>query len=408
MKLKYLLFLPLGLWACKEEKPVINEFENNSIQNLELTEAELYQKVLGAIVGSAIGDAMGAPTEMWSREAIRFDFGYVDDLDSMVREPSPEGTWKVNLPAGGTTDDTRWKELTYQYLSKQDRKELSSKDFANEILNRYTKAIDHYKEIDSFEPEPYEENTLRVAWLQEWAKVAKPYTENNLDGYGNALGKFYGGEMVCAGLLYAPAFGVFYPSNPEMAYAEAYKLSVFDIGYAKDITALSAALTAQCMKKGVTQPEILAVLRNTDPESYFKSRLVGRTSWRIFQNARHIVSEVRTAEKPLEMAFELLDKNLQDMPFHAGEIYLQVLTAMIYADFDFQKTMEFLVNYGRDNDTTAAVAGTILGAYHGFDKLPQGQCKKVMEVGKKELDIDMEQLAKQLTSKIIALNNRGE
>jgi len=81
------------------------------------------------------------------------------------------------------------------------------------------------------------------------------------------------------------------------------------------------------------------------------------------------------------------------MPFHAGEIHLQVLTAMIFADFDFEKTLVFLVNYGRDNDTTAAIAGGILGAYYGFDRLPEKMKIQVLEVNKRELDIDLVELA---------------
>ena len=36
--------------------------------------------VLGSLVGSAIGDAMGAPTEMWSRDQIQAEYGFVSDL----------------------------------------------------------------------------------------------------------------------------------------------------------------------------------------------------------------------------------------------------------------------------------------------------------------------------------------
>lgn len=408
MKHRYFIFLILlGLVGCNQitgETTV--EFEEKPVKGIDLTEAELYNKVLGNIVGSAIGDAMGAPTEMWSRDAIKLEYGFVKGLDSMVREVSPEGTWKTNLPAGGTTDDTRWKKLTFEYLTKQKSIDLNANDFAAEILAEYQNAIDHYKEIDSFEPEPFEENTLHVAWLQEWAKVAKPYNENNLDGYSVAMSKFYGGEMVCAGLLYAPAIGIFYPNDAKKAYDEMYKLSIFDVGYARDISGLAAAMTASGMKKGVKKEDLLDVLRSVDPQHYFKSRLVGRTSYRILQNALGIVKEAKSeVENPMQKAFELLDQNQQDMPFHAGEIHLQVLVAMLYADFDFMKTMQFLINYGRDNDTTAAIAGGILGTFYGFDDLPASERQKVIDVSKTMLGIDLEKLANDLTKKIIELHS---
>lgn len=381
-------------------------FGQKQVKGLELTEAELYNKVLGNIVGSAIGDAMGAPTEMWTRDAIQLEYGFVKGLDSMVREVSPEGTWKTNLPAGGTTDDTRWKALTFEYLTKQKTTTLNANDFAAEILAVYQKAIDRYKEIDSFEPEPYEENTLHVAWLQEWAKVAKPFNENNLDAYSVAMSKFYGGEMVCAGLLYAPAIGVFYPGDAKRAYDEMYKLSFFDVGYARDISGLAAAMTAVSMKKDAKKEDLLDVLRSVDPQNYFKSRLVGRTSYRILQKSLGIVKEaIGNEEDSMQKAFELLDQNQQDMPFHAGEIHLQVLVAMLYSDFDFLKTMQFLTNYGRDNDTTAAIAGGILGTFCGYGGLPASERQKVIDVSNTELGIDLEKLAQNLTRKIIKLQH---
>ena len=61
--------------------------------------------------------------------------------------------------------------------------------------------------------------------------------------------------------------------------------------------------------------------------------------------------------------------------------------------------MEFIVNYGRDNDTVGAIAGAILGAYWGESKLPRKMVDQVLTVNKKELGIDLSELANQLTEK---------
>ena len=399
----FALIFIITLISCgTDHAPIV--FEEKPIVKLNLSEKELYDKVLGMIVGSVIGYAMGAPTEMWSREDIKTQYGYVTGLDSMVREASAEGPWKTNLGAGGTTDDTRWKKLTAEYLAKQPSKDLQAEGFAQAILDQYNASITNYSKIKSFDPEPFEENTLRVAWLQEWAKVSKPFIEKKYPEYHTALSKFYGGEMVCAGLLYAPAIGAFYPGDPTTAYNEMFNVSIYDLGYARDISALAAAMTAAGMPKDATKESIIAVLRSVDPQGYFKSRLVGRTSFNLFKTAQYLVNEARAdTTDPLKKAFTLLDKPHEVMPFHAGEIYLEVLTAMLYADFDFVRTIQFLINYGRDNDTTAAVAGGILGAFYGFDRLPADK-SKVIKVGLEDLDINMEALAQQMTRRIIHLN----
>ena len=395
--------------------------ENQTVQKIEplsLSHEELYDKVLGMLVGSAIGDAMGAPTEMWSREMILREYGFVTDLDPMIREVSPEGIWIPNLPAGGTTDDTRWKKLTFDYLIKENTYSLDPKKFASHILDQFDAYMVNFKKMEADSLQEFEENNLKVFWLKEWAKVARPYLADDLEGIQKGLGTFYGGEMVCAGLLYAPAIGAFFPENPEKAYQEAFKLSFFDIGYAKDITALSAALTSSAMTKGLQGNELLEIAKTVDPEDFYSSRLVGRSSYRILQTAIQIVYESNKINHPevaydsiikpihpdlsyMQPAFERLDQHLQDMPFHAGEIYLQVLTAMIFTDFDFKNTIVFLVNYGRDNDTTAAIAGAILGALVGFENLPESMKEKVLDISKNMLEIDLEKSASDLTQKIL-------
>ena len=349
---------------------------------------------------------MGAPTEMWSRESIQLEYGFVEGLDSMVREVSPEGIWKANLPAGGTTDDTRWKSLAVDFLLSQKVETLEPKDFASHILKTYEGSLAKLKSTEGTDVEPFENALQEANWLSEWAKVASPYQENNLRGYADSLSKFYGGEMVCAGLLYAPTLGAFFPGNPMKAYEEAYKLSIFDLGYARDLTALAAAMTAAGMAPKASQDSILATLR-LDPEGYFQSRLVGRTSHKLLKDALTIVREAKKLDflptklslgnPALKYAYTELDRRQQDMPFHAGEIYLQALTAMLFTDFDFQETLTFLTNYGRDNDTTASLAGGILGAWYGYTKLPISEREKVVRVTRDELGIDLEKQAERLT-----------
>jgi hypothetical protein len=404
-----ILAVSLILFSCSHQESEDSISLEEKLSKSGLSEEELKDRIFGILVGSAIGDAMGAPTEMWPRESIKQEYGFVTDLDSMIREASPEGIWVPNLPAGGTTDDTRWKVLTSEYLLTQHYEELNPSDFARIIEERYQSYLEGIKQINSEDIEAYENAMLKVGWLQEWAKVSRPFIENNLTGYADSLGKFYGGEMVCAGLLYAPVLGGFFPGDPEKAYSEAYKLSMYDLGYAKDLTALSAALTAAGMKKGSNSDSLLASLR-VDPKQYFQSRLVGRTAYRILQDALKINEEAKKldslnfmdANSPsLSYAFEQLDERIQDMPFHAGEIYLQTITAMVYADFDFMNTLIFLTNYGRDNDTTAALAGGILGAYFGFEKLPQKERELVIQVAKEKLGIDLISIGQQLGDHLV-------
>ena len=405
------LFVFLGCKPPSTEHSGLMEVKQSEVELaafpfVQMTKAALNNKVLGTLVGSAIGDAMGAPTEMWARNNIRVEYGYVDSLTDMVREPSPEGTWDYNLPVGGTTDDTRWKVLLTEFIKDQNtgffqKTGPNAYAFAGFLTNQYLKEVEAVKNTESFDPAPFEQNMRRMAWLQEWALVSKPYADKDLEGYMNALSRFYGGEMVCAGLLYTPAVGMVFPGSPENAYQAAYCLSIFDLGYARDISALTASLVAAAMIPEATPESMIEVLKNIDPNQYFRSRLVGRSSYRIWRDALYFVDEVNKMESSLEekrqKLFELLDAKAQDFPFHAGEIHLINLTAMLFCDFDFRASLAFVTNYGRDNDTVGAVTGAILGALHGFDGIPEDMKQPVLETNRKKLGIDLEQMAAELT-----------
>lgn len=150
MKKLAFIFIAIVAFSCaqQEKKAASTAFSKETGTEFGLTEAELYDKILGMLVGSSIGDAMGAPTEMWTREAIQLEYGFVEGLDSMVREVSPEGIWKANLPAGGTTDDTRWKSLAVDFLLSQKAESLEPKDFASHILKTYEGSLAKLKSTE--------------------------------------------------------------------------------------------------------------------------------------------------------------------------------------------------------------------------------------------------------------------
>ena len=98
------------------------------------------------------------------------------------------------------------------------------------------------------------------------------------------------------------------------------------------------------------------------------------------------------------MAFEFLEENEKAIPFHAGEIWQILITAMKFSEGDFEKCMQFIVNYGRDNDTVAAVAGMILGAKDGFENLPNDLKLQVLSTNKEVLGLDLEEMATTITA----------
>lgn len=422
----YAIAVILVFASCKQEKPDafqlrIPEQPMYGAEMTGLDSAVYYNKVLGALVGSAVGDAMGASTEMWSRTDIRRKYGYLNTLSPAIRPKSPEGTWNNNLPAGSGTDDTRWKAFTANYLN-QFRGNLSPQNFTQSILSYYENtARDLSDEAVKRYPDALDSTLQRVDWIREWARVSRAYQEGP-EFYEMARDRFYGGEMSCAGMLYTPMFGLITP-NPESAYTTAYQHALFDIGYARDISGLVASLTQMALHTQ-NSDSLLNTAVFTDPYHYQDSRLVGRIALQQFESARDYVRKARiTAVEVLpdvvkpehqkapkgypysesewlqqEYVYQLLENDQKAIPFHAGEIWEILIAGMEFGQDDFMKTISFIVNYGRDNDTVAAVAGMILGAQVGFDGLPEKERELVLQISRDLMGIDLEAVARQVVA----------
>lgn len=410
--------------SCKQEKPEAFQLSipEQPIYGAEmpgLDSAVYYNKVLGALVGSAIGDAMGASTEMWSRTDIRRKYGYLNTLSPAIRPKSPEGTWNNNLPAGSGTDDTRWKAFIASYLNRN-RGNLGPRQFTQSILSYYeTVANDLGDESVKTYPDAMDSTLQRVDWIREWARVSRAYQEGP-EAYEMARDRFYGGEMSCAGMLYTPMFGLV-AANPEIAYTTAYQHALFDIGYARDISGLVAALTQMALHTQ-NSDSLLNTAVFTDPYHYQDSRLVGRIALQQYENARDYVRKARlesaetlknkvnsdaqnvpagypfseTEWLQQEYVYQQLEQDQKAIPFHAGEIWEILIAGLEFGQGDFLKSIAFIVNYGRDNDTVAAVAGMILGAQVGFDALPEKEREMVLQISRDLMGIDLEAVARQV------------
>ncbi|MEA1785589.1 ADP-ribosylglycohydrolase family protein [Arenibacter sp. GZD96] len=417
-KLTFLGLLTL-LFSCKENKPVLEIATpvktGYGLPENNLADAVRYDKILGALVGSAIGDAMGASTEMWHRKDIQRKYGYITGLTPAVRYQSPEGTWGHNLDSGSTTDDTRWKMLLITYLGKYGVS-ANADHFTTFITDYYSSLIpDKRSAPELMHPDVLDTQIEKLDWIKEWARVAFAYKQDAKE-YQKALNRFYGGEMACAGMLYAPVFGLC-AANAETAYAIAYDHAIFDIGYAKDISGMTAAITQMALQSA-DMDSILNASVFVDPYGYQDSRLVGRIAYSIADNAeknvkaaleildtQHLFNSDPVGWKMpkgypgsldewvrQESIYRALEKNKKAIPFHAGEIWEIAYTALVFGEGDFEKTLQFIVNYGRDNDTVAAVAGMILGAKVGYANLPKELKEATLQVNRENLGIDLEVL----------------
>lgn len=87
-----------------------------------------YERILGALTGCAIGDAMGMPGEMWSQQRIRRTFGRITQF-----LPGPaDNEISAGFAPGETTDDSIVTVLVAKALIRSNG-ELSPMDLVNSI-----------------------------------------------------------------------------------------------------------------------------------------------------------------------------------------------------------------------------------------------------------------------------------
>jgi len=186
----------------------------------------------------------------------------------------------------------------------------------------------------------------KVNWIKEWQRVAQAHLDSP-DAYQKSLSRFYGGEMSCAGMLYSPMFGLV-SSNPESAYTNAFEHAIFDIGYAKDITAIVAAMTNVAMLTSDID-SILSTIDYVDPLSFRDSRLVSRLALSSAITAAQYVANANKQglDKLDDLAlpkfypntkkewlrqqyiYDQLESSQMPIAFHAGEIWQILYTSLL-------------------------------------------------------------------------------
>lgn len=93
----------------------------------------LKDKILGSLVGFAIGDAMGATTEFMTKEQIKQQYGQVNDIIG--------GGW-LNLPRGQVTDDTQMMLCVARGIMNADKPKKTIVDTLSAIATEFIYWLD--------------------------------------------------------------------------------------------------------------------------------------------------------------------------------------------------------------------------------------------------------------------------
>jgi ADP-ribosylglycohydrolase len=337
-------------------------------------------RVEGALYGLAIGDAMGAPVEGWQAERIMERFS---DTRRFLPVTNPNDEWGTK-GGGRITDDTLMTEaLIRAYLSKRDH--LDAYDYKTHFLPEIVHSSVWVPEKNQtmpilerlFWPERY-------PWIRLFINNAEPRTA----GVGNLVN--------CGAAMYMMPVGAVNAGDPAGAYTEAVALaSAHNESFALEAAAVTAACVAAAFGPGARVNDVLDVARR-------RARAGTAAACRAALDAQEQAADLAQFVQLVRASVRPYDQRSDEEPDYDPSRFTEVadtgrpsaacsieelpvaLAALAWGDGDYERTIRAAVFYGRDCDSSAAIAGALYGALHGRAALPSDLCAESARVNRRD------------------------
>ncbi|GAB4546234.1 MAG: ADP-ribosylglycohydrolase family protein [Anaerolineae bacterium] len=334
----------------------------NALESLE--ETVLFDKIYASMIGGAIGDAMGGPVEGEHYQRIAEKYGIVDRLLSY--EESPDYHSHFATAPGSVTDDTRLKHILCQAIIS--RGDLPRRgDLVKACADAYYTA----------------QTELERGFLEEYV----------LGGiYGEAK-LIWGGQPTNGFIMMNSPLGLICPCDPEAAFALSYEVDFISDGYARYSAAMAAAAVSAAMHPQASIASIIDETLAAGNAHRTEGELTRQWHWyqHVFQLNERLVKtavDIAAAHQDVFSVRAEFYERLQVSPLgsEAGQTLAVALGMLVAAGGDLRQAIIGCVNYGRDNDSYATVAGAIAGALHGTEVIPS-EWRETVEAANPEPDM---------------------
>lgn len=313
----------------------------------------MLDRAYGALVGGAIGDAMGMPASFFTREKMKKTYGYINDF---VVPEAEEQSFHGGLQAGEITDDTMESIIISNVLINQrgfnkDSFNQAMKEWAikqnmlettviGPSTRRYLTAL-----IEGKNPEETSGDSSTNGCAMRVAPIGVKYW-NDLEGCMKAAAESslpsHGSRPCVAGacaVAVAVAAGIRGGYTTEQVMNMAYDAAIYGEKIGKDITAPMVSKRIALAKRIVDENRDKGI-------EFILDELVG------YIGASMYVYE--------------------SVPLALGVFYA--------VDGDVKKGIPAAVNCGDDADTNGSICGNICGAYSGAKLIPENWKQRVQAV----------------------------
>ncbi|MEU0274652.1 ADP-ribosylglycohydrolase family protein [Streptomyces sp. NPDC006307] len=346
------------------------------------TPSTLEDRITGSLIGAAVGDALGGPVEGYSPEQIaERHFGRVTGIVG----PWHGDAWRTARPLapyhkgdGHVTDDTL---MTHALIRVYDtvRDHLDAYAIADHLVPDLVSTPRWIPELEA-EALPLQRLFLAEKWLV--ARIHYGHVDPREAGTGNIVN--------CGAAMYMAPVGLVNAANPEAAYAEALDIAgAHQSSYGREAAGVFAAAVAEACRPMATPTTVVDAALALAKDGT-------RAAIEAVCEVAALHTDFESALRPLREAVAPFDTVGPDYRspslaarrpsrLHSVEELPIALGMLLVGEGDYRRTVLGAVNYGRDCDSIATMAGAIVGALHGEAAVPAFWVKQVAEASRLDL-----------------------
>ena len=341
----------------------------------------LEAKAVGCLTGAAVGDGLGSATEGWTPDQIReYHEGWVEGVvapHGRVGKPAPRIS-RYRKGEGRITDDTLMTHTLVRVYQRL-RRHLTAYDIAETLAPMLL-------EEGQWIPDMEREDQLlqRLFLAEKWlvARLLHGHVDPREGGNGNMVN--------CGAAMYIAPVGIANAANPGAGYGEAIDISgAHQSSYGREAAGVLAGAVAAAMAPGATADSVVgaAVALSHDGTRAAIEAVCGRAAQ--ISDWRDAVPALRDAVQPFDSVGP--DYRIPGLGarrpsrLHSIEELPVALGFLLVARGEFRASVLGGVNYGRDSDSIASMAGALAGALNGIQSVPQEWIDQVATASRMDL-----------------------
>ncbi|MFC9816910.1 ADP-ribosylglycohydrolase family protein [Streptomyces virginiae] len=341
----------------------------------------LEDRACGALVGAAVGDALGGPVEGWTPDQIvERHGGRVHGIVGPWHE-----NWRTARPIapyhkgdGHVTDDTLMTHaLVRVYETVRDH--LDAYAVAEHLVPDLMSTPRWIPELEA-EALPLQRIFLAEKWMV--TRLHYAHADPREAGTGNIVN--------CGAAMYMAPVGIANAGNPAGAYAEALDIAgAHQSSYGREAAGVFAAAVAAACVPGATAASVVDTALSLAKDGTRAAIAAVREAARAHRDFESALAPLRAAVAPYDsVGPDYRNPSLdarRPSRVHAIEELPIALGMLLVTDGRYEGAVLGAVNYGRDCDSIATMAGAIAGALGGEAAVPAVWAKQVAEASRLDL-----------------------